>query len=151
MDKGKYRSQQRKLNCNMLLKCISTSFTKWQDGDLTFSLSNLSSTSCNQDMNCRALNLSLTDVLPSSVCETNTQQLQMHGTSPHFNIEWILIRNKTQGWHRNFNVNNDHLPARLEACYRLQHPVKLYRHWKEESDWPVFSQLGNGLVRLPVH
>ena len=41
---------------------------KTQHNDLlTFSLSNLSSTSCSQDMNCRALNRSLTEVLPSSV------------------------------------------------------------------------------------
>lgn len=43
-----------------------------------------------------------------------------------------------------------HLPGHLEACCILQHPITLYRHWKAESDWPVFVLPCNGLVRLLV-
>lgn len=41
----------------------------------TFNLSNLSSTSCNHDINCLALNLSLTDALLSSVCKLNISKI----------------------------------------------------------------------------
>lgn len=44
-------------------------FLSGKTKERTFNLSNLSSTSCSHDMNCLALNRSLTDVLLSSVCK----------------------------------------------------------------------------------
>lgn len=99
-------------------------------------------------MNWRALNRSLTDVLPSSVCDTNTHQ-----------STWINKQHqqeKTQSCTGGevfffFYKNSNKLPECLVACCTLQRPVELYRHWKEESDWLMFLQLDNGPVRLPVH